>query len=78
MKDWCIMAEFQTFNCCYSPDMAQILQGLSYKVCFTMSPNFFAFGFSVIVFGMSAIIYQQLVAMSQEHVKLVYKAKILS
>ena len=42
--------------------MAQILQDLSYKVCSTMLPNFTSFGLFILVFGISAIIHQQLVA----------------
>ena len=35
-------------------DVAEILQGLGYMVCSTMSPNFFAFGLSILVFEISA------------------------
>ena len=49
------MAEFQTFNCCYSIksmiNVAQILQGLSYKVFSKTSPNFIAFGLFILLFG---------------------------
>ena len=54
-------------------DMAQILQGLSYKVYFTTSSKFFQFGIFILVFGISAIKHQQLVAMLQEHMRFVYK-----
>ena len=53
-------------------DVAQILQGLSYKVRSTSLPNFFAFGLSIQVFGISTIIHQQLVPMLGGHVRLVY------
>ena len=32
-------------------NVAQILQGLSYKVCSTMSPNVFECGLFILVFG---------------------------
>ena len=44
-------------------DVAQIFQGLSYKVRSTTSPFFFAFGLLNLVLGIYTIIYQQLVAM---------------
>ena len=50
-KNLYIMAEFQTLKRCYSGTsrmvVAQILQGLSYKVCSTILQKFFAFGLSV-------------------------------
>ena len=56
-------------------DVAQISQGLSYIVYSTMLPNFFAFGFSILVFG-TTIIHQQLVAMLRGHLRFV-KALLL-
>ena len=41
-KNWCIMAEFQTFNLLFLKsrmDVSQILHGLSYKVCSTTLPK---------------------------------------
>ena len=35
-------------------NVAQILQGLSYKVCSTMSPNFIAFGLFILVIEISS------------------------
>ena len=35
--------------------MTQILQSLSYKVCFIIQPKFNTFGLFVIIMGMSAI-----------------------
>ena len=66
------------FNCCYScikirMDGAQILHGVNYKVCFTMSPIVFAFGLFILDSGMSAIIHQQLVAMLRGYLRFVYK-----
>ena len=52
--------------------VAQISQGLSYKICSTTSPKLFPFGSFVLVFEISAIIHQQLVAMLREHVRFVY------
>ena len=53
------MAEFQTFNCCYSIksmiNVAQILQGLSYKVFSKTSPNFIAFGLFILAFWYTVI-----------------------
>ena len=54
-------------------DVAQILQGLSYKVRFTTSPSFFAFGLFILVFEISAIIHQQLVAMLRRHLRFIYR-----
>ena len=48
-------------------DMAQILQGLSHKICSIILPNFFAFGLSILVSEISAVIHQWLVAMIQGH-----------
>ena len=44
-------------------DVAQILRGRSYKVCSTTSQNFFLLGLFTLVFGISAIIHKQVVAM---------------
>ena len=41
-------------------NMVQILQGLSYKVCSTTSPNSNAFELLILVFGISTIIHPQL------------------
>ena len=43
-------------------DMAQILQGLSYKVCSTLLPKFVVIESSVLIMGKSAIFNQCLVA----------------
>ena len=57
-------------------DVAQILQGPSYKACSTTSPKFFAFGQSVLDFEISAIIHQQLFAMLRGHVRFVDKGMV--
>ena len=51
---------------------AQIVQGLSYKVCSTASLKFCAFAFQV--FEIPAIIHQQLVGMLREHLRFVYRS----
>ena len=53
-------------------DVAQISQDLSSKVCSTMLSKFFAFGLSILVLGISAIMHQQLVATLRGHVRLIY------
>ena len=55
--------------------MAQILQGLSYKVS-TISPKVFAFETFALVFGMSPITYQQLVAMYRTIYKQIFQHEI--
>ena len=51
---------------------AQILHDLCYNVCSTTLPIFFAFGLFTVVFGISAIIHQQLVATPREHLRFVF------
>ena len=53
-------------------DVAQISQGLSYKVCFITSSNFSAFGSYSLVSRTSVIICKELVAMLRRHVKFFY------
>ena len=52
--------------------MAQIWQGLSYKIHSTTLPKFFTFGPFILVSGISVIIHQQLVAMLRGHVRFVH------
>ena len=47
-------------------DEAQSLQGLTYKVCSTTSPEFVVFGSFILVFGISAIMHQRLVAVKED------------
>ena len=47
-------------------DMAEILQDHSYKACSIILPNIFAFGLSILVFEVYAIIHQQLAAMLKD------------
>ena len=53
-------------------DLAQISQDPSCKVYSTVSQNFFAFGLLTLVFGISAIIHQQLVAILRENKRFVH------
>ena len=53
-------------------DVAQILQGLSYMVCSTKLPTFFAIGSFYFSFWHTAIIQHQLVAMLQRHSRFLY------
>ena len=48
--------------------MGQISQGMFYHIT-----NFFAFGLSVLVFGISSIIHQQIVATLRGHLRFVYR-----
>ena len=41
-----------------TPDLAQILQGLSYKACLILLSNFFSFRSLILVVGISAIIHK--------------------
>ena len=69
------MAEFQTFNLCYSKnraDVAQNLQGLSYEVCSANIATIFRTQITYSGFWNSAIIHQQLVATLREFMRLVY------
>ena len=77
-NNWCIMvggiSNFQLLLFINSTmDVSQILQGLNYKVCPTMSSKLFAFGLLSLVFGDTAIIHQQLVAKLRRHLQLVYR-----
>ena len=49
--------------------MAQILQGLSHKVCSTTSLTFLAFGSFILAFEIFAIIHQQFVVMQGGHMR---------
>ena len=49
--------------------MTQISQGLSYKLCSTISSNILAFGLFTLAFEIPAIIHLQLVAMLRRYMK---------
>ena len=50
VKNWCIMADFELLTAVINK-VAQILEGLSYKVCSTIPLNFFPFLLFIQVFG---------------------------
>ena len=53
--------------------MAQILQGLSYKVFSTILPKFFELGLFILVFEISAIIHQQFIDILRGNMRFVCK-----
>ena len=58
--------------------MAQILHGLSYIVCSTISPTFVAFGPFLLLSGVCTIIHQQPVAMLQGYMRSVHTVQNIS
>ena len=68
VKNWCLMAEFQTFNRCYSKEVGRMWL----KFCKTLvTRKVFTFGLFIVVIG-TAIIHQQLVAMQRGNMRFVY------
>ena len=73
LKNWCIMADFKLLTALIHKKKVRCdsnFQGLSYYVCYQIVCTFGLF--SILIWGISAIIHQQLVAISPRHVRLIY------
>ena len=76
-ESWCgVIVKFLAFNNFDTQksrmDVAQTLQGLSYKVCSTIPQKYVTFGFFTLAFKISTIKDQQLVAKLRGYLRFFY------